>query len=61
MNDGLSESEKKALLRGVNPSDPPMPTEEFKAMLIRVFMNQGKSYEEAKKIVDDRCEKDGIK
>ena len=57
MNDELREDEKKALLKGIDTNGPPMSTEQYKAMLIKVFMNQGKSHEEAGKIAEDACKR----
>ena len=49
----LTENEKEALLKGVDPSSPPMPIEDYKAMLIKVYMDQGNSPKEAENIAED--------
>ena len=58
MSDELSEVEKNNLLKGAYRS---MSVAEYKTMLIKVFINQGKSLQEATKMAEDSCEKDGIK
>jgi hypothetical protein len=60
MKSKLSEKEIKSLLKGVGPKDPPMSTEKFKSIWIKHYMGEGKSSEEAKKIVDDMCIKHGV-
>ena len=56
----LTEEEKDILLQGIDPNAPLMSTEEFINMMIKVFINQGKTYDEAKKIVEDKCKEYGI-
>ena len=61
MIDKLSEQEQKALLEGVDPNGPTMDTEEFKSMWINYYLQDGKTIDEANKIVDDLCKKHGVK
>ena len=60
MNIKLSKDEKDELLKDINQNGSLMPTEEFITKMIKAYMEQGNSYETAKKIVDKKCKEYGI-
>lgn len=59
MKEELSTEEKRELLNEIE-NGPDMPTDQFKAMMMKHYLGLGHKYAEAKEIVDDLCKKHDI-